>query len=127
MRFARLAPVLAVCLLIAAGCGSSPKTLVIDNQQSLVMDSSVMTAGITANRPAIGDDQGRKRAYAELRNSQPHPMAVHYRFFWYDQQGLDILPFPPIQTLLIPANGTATVEARTGNLEARRVRLYLYL
>ncbi|TKI07710.1 YcfL family protein [Martelella alba] len=121
-----LAGVLAFCLPLLAGCGGHP-ILNIDNRQSLVMDSSVATAGITADRPAIGDVQGRKRAYAAIRNGQSHPVTIHYRFYWYDRQGLDILPFPPVQTLSIPAGGTVTVESFTGNLKARRVRLYLYL
>lgn len=122
----RFAPSILVCLLLMAGCSSSShKTLIINNQQTLVMDSSVLTAGITAERPSIGDAQGRKRAAAVIHNVQPHPVTLHYRFYWYDLQGLDILPYDSVQTMVIPAGATVTLVSVNGNLEAQRVRLYL--
>ncbi len=128
MRFAPSCLVCLVCLLLVAGCGSDHhKTLMINNQQSLVMDPSVLTAGITADRPSIGDDQGRKRAAAMIHNGQPHPVTLHYRFYWYDRQGLDILPYSSLQTVIIPSGATVTVESINGNIEARQVRLYLYI
>ncbi|TCL03627.1 YcfL family protein [Sodalis ligni] len=128
MRFARFAPSLLAGLLLAAGCSSGGhKTLMINNQQSLVMDLSVMTAGINAQPPSIGDVQGQKRAAAVIHNDQSHPVTLHYRFYWYDRQGLDILPYASVQTLVIPPGATVTVDATSGNLEARQVRLYLYI
>lgn len=128
MRFARFAPSFLVCLLLVAGCGSdSHKTLMINNQQTLVMDPSVLTAGITAQPPSIDDQRGQKQAAAVIRNGQSHPVTLHYRFYWYDRQGLDILPYPSVQTMVVPPGATVTVTATSGNLEARQVRLYLYI
>ena len=128
MRFARFAPSFLVCLLLVAGCGiDTPKTLMINNQQSLVMDPSVLTAGITAERPAIGDVQGQKRAVAVIHNNQTHPVVLHYRFYWYDRQGLDILPYSSVQTMTVPSGTTVTVDSTNGDLEAQQVRLYLYI
>lgn len=124
----RFAPSLLVGLLLVAGCGGNHhKSLMIDEHQSLVMDSSVPTAGITADQPAISDDPGGKRAYARLTNHQAYPVSIHYRFYWYDRQGLDILPFASVKTVVVPPQASMVVDAINGNLEAQRVRLYLYL
>lgn len=125
MRFAP--PFLAMLLLMAGCTASNTKTLMINDRQTLIMDPSVLTAGITAEAPDIGDSQGRRRAYAAIHNGQNHAVTVNYRFYWYDSQGLDILPFPDTRTLVIPPGADVTVESISGNLEARRVRLYLSL
>ncbi|XBS71210.1 DUF1425 domain-containing protein [Acerihabitans sp. KWT182] len=102
MRLLRFAPSLLTCLLLAASCSSSHKTLMINSRQSLVMDPSVLTAGITAGSPSIDEVQGQQRAAADLHNDQAHSVTVHYRFYWYDRQGLDILPYAGIQTMTLP-------------------------
>ncbi|WP_413734225.1 YcfL family protein [Sodalis sp. RH21] len=115
-------------LLIVAGCsGSANKTLMINDRQTLIMDPSVMTAGIIAEQPAIGDDQGRLRAHAVVNNGQNRAVTVNYRFYWYDAQGLDILPFPDTRTVVVPPGTSVTLDSVNGNLEAKRVRLYLFL
>jgi len=125
MRFAL--PIFAV-LLSLAGCGQSPnKPLTINDRQSLIMDPSVMTAGITGGRPVISDDKGRLRAQSVINNGQQHAVTVNYRFYWYDDQGLDILPFPDTRTVTVPAGTDVTLDSVNGNLEAKRVRLYLFL
>jgi uncharacterized protein YcfL len=124
----RCAPSLLVGLLMVAGCSSNHhKTLMIDERQSVVMDSSVPTAGISAEQPSVSDDQAGKRASAQLTNHQAYPISIHYRFYWYDRQGLDILPFANVKTVVVPPEASVAVNSYTGNLEAQRVRLYLYL
>ncbi|TCV98260.1 YcfL family protein [Biostraticola tofi] len=122
----RIALPLLAALLVVTGC-SSNKALIINDQQSLVMDSNVLTAGITASRPSLDTDKGRKQAWADISNGQNHAVTIHYRFYWYDEQGLDVLPYPETHTLVVPSDSSVRVQAVNGNLEARRVRLYLYL
>lgn len=118
-------PLVAVILLIS-GC-SSDKPLIINDRQALVMDPSVMTAGLTAGLPVMTTDKGRQRAYATISNGQNTPVTVHYRFYWYDSQGLDVMPFADSRTLVIPADTDVRVDSINGNPEASRVRLYLFL
>lgn len=84
----RLAPWVAALLLVAGGSGSGDPVLIINNQQSLVMDPSVLSAGITAEPPSLTTDRGWLRAYSLLSNDRPAQVTVHYRFYWYDAQGL---------------------------------------
>jgi len=120
------ASVTAITLLIAlTGC-SSDRTA-INTSQSLVMESSVLSAGITTDEPTIRETEGQQRASTVLFNQQEKPVQVTYRFYWYDDKGLEILPFERPHILTVPAHGKAEISSQTGNLTASKVRLYLYL
>ncbi|HDL8000873.1 TPA: DUF1425 domain-containing protein, partial [Yersinia enterocolitica] len=86
-----LLPVMAlVCIATLLGC-SSPKGIAVNKQQTVVMDSSVLTAGILASQPAISTSSGNNVARSVITNSQSKPIKINYRFYWYDAQGLDVL------------------------------------
>ena len=122
MRF--LMSILPVLLLI--GCSSRPG-IALNNQQKVVMESPVLTAGIIPSSPSVGESGGQKQATSTLNNNQPHAVTLHYRFFWYDKQGLDLLPVAEPRTVTVPANSSLEVSSLNGNLDADSVRLYLYL
>lgn len=116
----------ALTLLITlAGCSNDRTT--INTSQSLVMESSVLSAGITTNEPIISETEGQQRAVSTLVNQQEKPVKVIYRFYWYDDRGLEILPYEKPRTLVVPAKGKIDISSQTGNLTASKVRLYLYL
>lgn len=116
----------AITLLVAlAGCSSDRTT--INTSQSLIMESAVLSAGITTSEPTINETEGQQRASSVLFNQQEKPVQVSYRFYWYDDKGLEILPFERPRTLTVPAHGKAEISSQTGNLTASKVRLYLYL
>lgn len=112
-------------LLTLAGC-SSDRTA-INTSQSLVMESAVLSAGITTDEPTIRETEGQQRAVSTLVNQQEKPVTVFYRFYWYDDRGLEVLPYEKARTLVVPAHGKAEISSQTGNLTASKVRLYLYL
>ena len=115
----------AMMLLVLSGCGSDRTA--INTAQTLVMESSVLSAGITTDEPTIREVNGQQRAATILYNQQDKPVSVNWRFYWYDEKGLEILPFERPQTVVVPANGKAEVASQNGNLSAGKVRLYLYL
>jgi len=112
--------------VILMGC-SSPRGIAVNDRQTVVMDSPVLTAGILADNPSISNASGRVMATSELSNSQPTPVTVHYRFYWYHYKGLDIRPFEAPRSITIAPNSDATIYSLNGNLDAKRVRLYLFL
>ncbi|KAB8313319.1 DUF1425 domain-containing protein [Erwinia endophytica] len=114
-----------VILAFLSGC-SSDRT-VINTSQSLVMESSVLSAGITTDEPVMSEHDGQQRASAELFNQQGASVTVHYRFYWYDDKGLEILPFERPRQVSVPAHAKVEISSQTGNLTASKVRLYLYL
>ena len=112
-------------LLTLAGC-SSDKPM-INTSQSLVMESSVLSAGIITDEPKLAGNDGQLRASSVLYNQRETPVTVHYRYYWYDDKGLEITPREPAQTLTVPAHGSVEAVSQIGNLTASKVRLYLYL
>ncbi|MFC0139242.1 YcfL family protein [Erwinia mallotivora] len=112
-------------LALLAGCSSDRTT--INTSQSLVMESPVLSAGITTDGPTLSERDGQQRASALLVNQQDHAATVHYRFYWYDDKGLEILPFEQPRTVSVPSQGKVEISSQTGNLTASKVRLHLYL
>ncbi|SRR5471032_1787745 len=122
MRF--LMALLPVILLM--GCSSSPR-IALNSQQRVIMESPVLTAGIIPGTPSVSEVDGRKQATTVLSNSQPHAVTLHYIFYWYDKEGLDVLPIADARTITVPANTDITISSLNGNLDAYSVRVYLYL
>ncbi|PKH27009.1 hypothetical protein CIG19_00550 [Enterobacterales bacterium CwR94] len=118
---------LAACaaILLISGCSSEKPG--INTSQSLVMDSAVLSAGILTDEPTIGEVDGQQRATAWLFNQQEKPVTVHYRFYWYDDKGLELLPFERERAVVVPAHQRVQIFTQTGNLSASKVRLWLYL
>lgn len=112
-------------LVLLSGCSSDRTT--IDTSQGLVMESSVLSAGIITDKPTLSVHEGQQRGSALLYNQREKPVTVHYRFYWYDDKGLEILPFEAPRTVTVPAQSGIEILSQTGNLTASKVRLYLYL
>ena len=64
----------------------------VSDQQALVMESSVLAAGISASEPAVVATEIQATASSTLYNERQQPVTVHYRFFWYDARGLEMHP-----------------------------------
>ncbi|EGT4949289.1 YcfL family protein [Cronobacter sakazakii] len=112
--------------LLMAGCRSTP-TIPVGDEQAIVMESSVLAAGIAAEKPDFSLQNGKPVAAATIYNNKDAPVTVHYRFYWYDARGLEGQPLEVPQTVVIPAQGRVTVTSQTDYLAARKARLYLYL
>ncbi|MFD1803167.1 YcfL family protein [Mixta tenebrionis] len=115
---------LPLALLLTACSSDKP---MIDTSQSLIMESSVLSAGILTSKPVLTEKAGQQRAVSLLENQQSRPVTVHYRFYWYDDKGLEIQPFEAPRTVVVPGNQRVEIGSQTGNLMASKVRLYLYL
>lgn len=124
MRAAHFGALLAVTLL--AGCSSHPEIPVSD-QQSLVMESNVLAAGISAEVPTVTASEIQATATTRLFNERQVPVTVHYRFFWYDARGLEMHPLEAPRSVTIPARSSVTLYGSANYLGAHKVRLYLYL
>lgn len=98
-----LRTLLGACLAagLLAGCSSHPEIPVSD-QQALVMESSVLAAGISASEPAVLATEIQATASSTLYNERQQPVTVHYRFFWYDARGLEMHPLDAPRTIVVP-------------------------
>ena len=117
---------LTLGLLLLAGCRSHPEIPVSD-EQSLVMESTILAAGITAEQPTLTTSDIQASASSRLYNERQEPVTVHYRFYWYDARGLEMHPLEAPRSMTIPARSSVTLYGSANYLGAHKVRLYLYL
>lgn len=108
------------------GC-SSPKGIAVNKQQSVVMDSPVLTAGVLASQPVISTSSGNNVARSVITNSQNKPIKINYRFYWYDAQGLDVSPLEAPRSIVIAPDDDVDIQSVNNNFNARSARLYLFL
>ena len=117
---------LSLGLLLLAGCRSHPEIPVSD-EQSLVMESTLLAAGITAQEPTLTTSDIQPSASSTLYNERQEPVTVHYRFYWYDARGLEMHPLEAPRSVTIRAHSSVTLYGSANYLGAHKVRLYLYL
>ncbi|EAM7573158.1 DUF1425 domain-containing protein [Salmonella enterica] len=113
-------------LLLLTGCRSHPEIPVSD-AQSLVMESTVLAAGVTAEQPELTASDIHPSASSRVYNERQEPITVHYRFYWYDARGLEMHPLEAPRSVTIPARSSVTLFGSANYLGAHKVRLYLYL
>ncbi|TBW45667.1 YcfL family protein [Citrobacter freundii] len=118
--------VLSLGLLLLAGCRTHPEIPVSD-EQSLVMESTILAAGITAEQPTLTTSDIQASASSRLYNERQEPVTVHSRFYWYDARGLEMHPLEAPRSVTIPAHSSVTLYGSANFLGAHKVRLYLYL
>ena len=117
---------LSLGLLLLAGCRTHPEIPVSD-EQSLVMESTILAAGVTAEQPTLTTSDIQASASSRLYNERQEPVTVHYRFYWYDARGLEMHPLEAPRSVTIPAHSSVTLYGSANFLGAHKVRLYLYL
>ncbi|ECN0605303.1 DUF1425 domain-containing protein [Salmonella enterica subsp. enterica serovar Infantis] len=113
-------------LLLLTGCRSHPEIPVSD-AQSLVMESTVLAAGVTAEPPELTASDIQPSASSRVYNERQEPITVHYRFYWYDARGLEMHRLEAPRSVTIPARSSVTLFGSANYLGAHKVRLYLYL
>ena len=117
---------LSLGLLLLAGCRTHPEIPVSD-EHSLVMESTILAAGITAEQPTLTTSDIQASASSRLYNERQESVTVHYRFYWYDARGLEMHPLEAPRSVTIPAHSSVTLYGSANFLGAHKVRLYLYL
>ncbi len=115
-----------MAIILMAGCSAKP-AIPVNDGQSLVMEASVLAAGISAEKPDISANNGATVARSELYNEQSKPVVISYRFYWYDAKGLEVHPLEKPHTITLPAKSSVTVSSIASYPDARKVRLYLSL
>ncbi|ENQ1537446.1 YcfL family protein [Salmonella enterica] len=118
--------VVSLGLLLLTGCRSHPEIPVSD-AQSLVMESTVLAAGVTAEPPELTASDIQPSASSRVYNERQEPITVHYRFYWYDARGLEMHPLEAPRSVTIPARSSVTLFGSANYLGAHKVRFYLYL
>ena len=117
---------LVLCATLLAGCHSPPE-IAVSEQQTLVMESNVLAAGVSAEKPELNSSDIQATASSKLYNERREPVTVHYRFYWYDARGLEMHPLEAPRSITVPPMGSVTLYGTADGLGAHKARLYLYL
>lgn len=115
-----------LAVVVMAGCSSKP-AIPVNDGQTLVMEASVLAAGVSAEKPEISTDKGATVSRSQLYNEQSNPVIINYRFYWYDEKGLEIHPLEQQRTITLPAKSSVSVSSIASYPDARKVRLSLSL
>nr|WP_211320547.1 DUF1425 domain-containing protein [Mangrovibacter plantisponsor] len=115
------------CLVTVLGACSSGPVIPVNSSQTLVIESSLLVAGVTAERPEISHAGVNTLAVSSLYNESHQPVTVHYRVYWYDKKGLEIHPLDEPRSVVVPPATSVDIHAITQVPGADQVRVYLYL
>lgn len=119
--------VLGSVLLSLSGCIWGKRDgLVFNEQQSVIMEPSVLAHGVIVEQPVVSVDNYATVATINMSNSQPKAVTVMYRLYWYDDKGLKIATSHDLLQS-IPANSSVSVSAQSTSPLARNVRIYVFL
>ena len=91
------------------------------------MESNVLAAGVSAEKPELNSSDIQATASSKLYNERREPVTVHYRFYWYDARGLEMHPLEAPRSITVPPMGSVTLYGTADGLGAHKARLYLYL
>lgn len=117
----------ALVVLGAVACSSKPPVLTINARQALVLDASLLSAGITASKPLLTVRSEGGKASALLRNTSSQTVTIQYRFYWYDENGLDVLPYDEVRNVLVPPQSEVRISGVHVGQDVQQVRLHLFL
>lgn len=116
----------SLALLLLVGCRSHPE-IPVNDEQSLVMESSLLAAGISAEKPVLSTSDIQPSASSTLYNERQEPVTVHYRFYWYDARGLEMHPLERPRSVTIPAFGGNAVRQRqfSGGAQSQTLSIFV--
>lgn len=118
---------LGLLMLFLSGCAWNKKTgLSFNDQQRIVMEPSVLAAGVIVEKPVIKVGNVTATATISMSNIEKKPVTVLYRIFWYDEQGLRV-DSTKSQPQVIPANSSVMLKEVTTSPLARNARIYVFL
>lgn len=118
---------LGLLMLFLSGCAWNKKTgLSFNVQQRIVMEPSVLAAGVIVEKPVIKVGSVTATATINMSNIEKKPVTVMYRIFWYDEQGLRV-DSTKSQPQVIPANSSVMLKEVTTSPLARNARIYVFL
>lgn len=120
---------IAMCMTtLLSGCLSShsDNKLYFNRQQAIIMEPSVLAVGIVAGQPILEHHTNGTRATVMLSNTQSYPVSIHYRFYWYNEQGLEVSPAGHVNDVTILGDGDTEISADVPDKTISYVRVYLF-
>ena len=120
---------IAMCMTtLLSGCLSShsDNKLYFNRQQAIIMEPSVLAVGIVAGQPILEHHTNGTRATVMLSNTQSYLVSIRYRFYWYNEQGLEVSPAGHVNDVTILGDGDTEISADVPDKTISYVRVYLF-
>ncbi|NLS13052.1 YcfL family protein [Vibrio sp. SM6] len=114
-------------LVSLLGCASNPDetaTLAIDQgDRSVFFVDSMLAARFELVSETQHQVRNRTQASVVLKNRFNTPVELEYRFYWYDDQGLEVVEPSPWQTTLVLSEESITLSAIAPVVQASQFRV----
>jgi uncharacterized protein YcfL len=115
-------------LLVLAGC-AQPKTsgIKVEGQtQTVLFGDERMGKEISIEDISTIDTNGHARAVVKLANTTSTDKTLQYRFYWYDEQGLEVnTKQAPWKRLILRGDETISISEVSVNPNAKDFRLQM--
>lgn len=118
---------LSVCAVLALTACSNKPVIPVNEHQTLVMEATVLAAGITASEPEFSSRDIQPVATSRLYNESSSAVKIYYRFYWYDSKGLEMHPLERSRDILVPPHSSVTIASSGNFMGAQQVRLSIRL
>lgn len=116
-----------ICVALALSACSSKPVIPVNDRQTLVMEATVLAAGITASEPAFSSRDIEPVATSRVYNESSSAVKLHYRFYWYDNKGLEMHPLERPRDIMVPPHSGVTIASSGNFMGAQQVRLSIWL
>lgn len=115
--------------ILMTGCSlsHSKNTLYFNRQQAIIMEPTVLVAGIVAGQPILEKHANGTRAMVTLSNTHHDPVALYYRFYWYNEQGLEVSQVSHVNEVMILGDDDAKISVDVPDKTISYVRVYLFI
>ncbi|EAR54029.1 hypothetical protein SKA34_15703 [Photobacterium sp. SKA34] len=113
--------------LIITGCSSDNAGISIENSnQNVVIGNSVLARSLVFREARITKVNGLMQASVEAINKVNTDLNLQYRFYWYDDQGLEISgSAAPWHPFALAGNGEVILQGVADKTEATQYRIYV--
>ena len=113
--------------LIITGCSSDHAGISIENSnQNVVIGNSVLARSLVFKEARITKVNGLMQASVEAINKVNTDLNLQYRFYWYDDQGLEISgSSAPWHSFDLAGNGEVILQGVADKAEATQSHIYV--
>lgn len=113
--------------LMITGCSSVHTGISIENSnQNVVIGNAVLARSLVFKEANITKVNGLMKASVEAVNKVNTDLNLQYRFYWYDEQGLEISGSDaPWHSFALAGNDKVILQGVADKAEATQYRIYV--
>ncbi|MGF1685766.1 YcfL family protein [Photobacterium japonica] len=118
--------ILGMVLGLAACADNTSGISIESSNQSVVIGNSHLAQRLSIEEAAVTKVNGLLKAAVPVKSNIDSDLALQYRFYWYDAQGLEVSGSDsPWRHVIIHGQDTMTLQAMARTPEATQYRIYI--